>query len=668
MIYCTAVLELSTFSVQQKKTLKSHAGTDQLTRMLRMCAEKVDHKDCFSKKFFIFLCCRLYYSIFKERYGVSSGKLQISQLKEYIEGVQLLYQHQAAAKCETPKTPGAEDGIPQDSSSSSTCIEMEVTQDNQVVIALCSPFMRRVHRVVKHSAEMVFCDASGNMDRSHCRVFLLLTHSCIGGLPLGVLITTNEGQDTIQAGLKLLVKMVGSDGFFGRGHLGPNVIMTDDCKAERSALQEVFPSTTLLLCVFHVLQAFWRYLWDSKTGVRKDHRSALFMTVKRLVYSSTQEELHTACGSCLQDPLLQQYPKVAEHIKGMIARKQLWAVCLREELLIRGNDTNNFCERAMRVLKDQVLNRTKAFNIQQLIDFIFNQMETFYERKCCDVANNILDRVQQSKYLLPAGVRPDSIVQVGQHLFEVQSEESPDKTYHVDMSVGLCTCKVGCTGGPCKHQAGIVRRYNLQSWNFVPEHNSAMRQLLCYLGTGVSVNSESWFQPLKCLTQEQLSEPTSVDSLPSCAAAPPLTSLSSAEATVPTLSSEVEEMKSKMSAVFLSLQSTLQSKLDADPEGFLPICSKFIKNFETIKTESHLTSALCTFGLFYGKATSNKRITVQPTALQRRQRALAGCRRRGVGRPSKETAVHAPRAKKARHNLAECVSQGRSLGKTHSQK
>lgn len=95
------------------------------------------------------------------------------------------------------------------------------------------------------------------------RIFLLLTHSAAGGLPLGVIVTTSESQNTIAAGLKLLQSILPGDAFYGRGELGPKVVMTDDCKALRQALQNVFPQTTPLLCVFHVLQAMWRWLWDS---------------------------------------------------------------------------------------------------------------------------------------------------------------------------------------------------------------------------------------------------------------------------------------------------------------------------------------------------------------------------------------------------------------------
>ena len=91
-------------------------------------------------------------------------------------------------------------------------VRMLVTDDKQSVIALCTSMMRRVHTLVLQSGELVFVDASGNMDRDNWRVFVLLTHSFSGGLPLGILFVTSESAATIQKGLELLKDMVGDMG------------------------------------------------------------------------------------------------------------------------------------------------------------------------------------------------------------------------------------------------------------------------------------------------------------------------------------------------------------------------------------------------------------------------------------------------------------------------
>ncbi|KAF3856959.1 hypothetical protein F7725_008818 [Dissostichus mawsoni] len=129
----------------------------------------------------------------------------------------------------------------------------------------------KVHQL-KHSGELCFIDSSGNMDRENCRVFLLLTHSCAGGLPLGILLCQSEDEQTIAQGLEQLKQVVGEKGFAGRGHEGPQLVITDDCRAERGALRKAFPKATLLLCSFHLLQAVWRWLWSKESCCTQEVR------------------------------------------------------------------------------------------------------------------------------------------------------------------------------------------------------------------------------------------------------------------------------------------------------------------------------------------------------------------------------------------------------------
>lgn len=52
--------------------------------------------------------------------------------------------------------------------------------------------------------------------------------------------------------------------------------MSDDSKAERCVLSEICPEVTLLLCIFNVLQATWKHLWDSNHGIILQHRQVLY--------------------------------------------------------------------------------------------------------------------------------------------------------------------------------------------------------------------------------------------------------------------------------------------------------------------------------------------------------------------------------------------------------
>ena len=100
--------------------------------------------------------------MFKRSYGELSGDAMLFSLQASLDAYD--------------KTEGAE------------CGKMSADSKN-VIIVLCSPLMRRVHSMVPEGAEIVFVGSSGNCDRTNSRVFLVLTHSAIGGLPLGVMMT-----------------------------------------------------------------------------------------------------------------------------------------------------------------------------------------------------------------------------------------------------------------------------------------------------------------------------------------------------------------------------------------------------------------------------------------------------------------------------------------------
>ena len=100
-------------------------------------------------------------------------------------------------------------------------------------------------------------DATSNLDRYDTKLFHLICPSPAGGLPLGNILTSKEDNETILAALALYKSLLSQDAFFGRGpETGPKIIMTDDSDAERGAVRALWPEVTLLLCIFHLLQAF----------------------------------------------------------------------------------------------------------------------------------------------------------------------------------------------------------------------------------------------------------------------------------------------------------------------------------------------------------------------------------------------------------------------------
>ena len=58
-----------------------------------------------------------------------------------------------------------------------------------LIIAIVTPLMKRVHKEVPQSGELVFIDATSNTEEHNLKVFVMCTHSVAGALPLGILKT-----------------------------------------------------------------------------------------------------------------------------------------------------------------------------------------------------------------------------------------------------------------------------------------------------------------------------------------------------------------------------------------------------------------------------------------------------------------------------------------------
>eukprot|EP00057_Strongylocentrotus_purpuratus_P017444 XP_011671918.1 PREDICTED: uncharacterized protein LOC105441952 [Strongylocentrotus purpuratus] len=310
------------------------------------------------------------------------------------------------------------------------------TQNSKVAIAICTPLMRRILSKHPQSAELVFVDSSGGMDRYDCRIFLLLTHSVAGGLPVGCLITTSEAKETISSALQLYKEMLPSDAFYGRGQRGPAVFMTDDCEAEQQSLKATFPEATCLLCIFHVLQAMWRYLWDAKHTIKREDRPHLLGIVKDVMYTSSEGELEESYAALCGDKVASRYNNFLTHVGRLFSRRTEWAIGLRNNLPMRGNNTNNYVEAAMRILKDHIFERVRAYSPVQLLDFILVRMQGYYERRLTDLANGRLDVMLSKRYLPDQGkITQEMISRVSDtaEMYQVESESTAGQVYDVDM-------------------------------------------------------------------------------------------------------------------------------------------------------------------------------------------------------------------------------------------
>ena len=68
-------------------------------------------------------------------------------------------------------------------------LKMAQSPTGETVVVICDPFMRRVHKMIPQSGDLVFLDATSNLDRSDSKLFHFMTPSSIGGLPVATMHT-----------------------------------------------------------------------------------------------------------------------------------------------------------------------------------------------------------------------------------------------------------------------------------------------------------------------------------------------------------------------------------------------------------------------------------------------------------------------------------------------
>ena len=70
--------------------------------------------------------------------------------------------------------------------------------------------------------------------------------------------------------------------------------MTDNCWELRQALRFKWPSSVLLLCVFHLLQQVWRWLFAKEHGIAEADRQNIMSIIKGVLYSESEIALSTS--------------------------------------------------------------------------------------------------------------------------------------------------------------------------------------------------------------------------------------------------------------------------------------------------------------------------------------------------------------------------------------
>ena len=143
--------------------------------------------------------------------------------------------------------------------------------------------------------------------------------------------------------------------------------------------------------------------------------------------------------------IAQKYPHFLKNINAQWEKRTFWAHCYKRSTITRGNHTNN-AEAGIRILKDLVFVRVKAYNLVQMFYFLVEIMDLYYKRKLVNIANSRLQSYVALRFkgLDAKKVKKEDITKdIQPGWYTVQSQSQIDQSYQVNVHIGVCTCTKG---------------------------------------------------------------------------------------------------------------------------------------------------------------------------------------------------------------------------------
>jgi hypothetical protein len=184
-------------------------------------------------------------------------------------------------------------------------------------------------------------------------------------------------------------------------------------------------------------------------------------------------------------------------------------LCFRSEYPTRGNYTNNYAEASIRITKDILFRRQKAWNAIQLFQLVTKTVELYYQRRLLSFASNQFDHFISLKYTL-AGIKPgaisfDDIRSTNDPVvYIVKSQTREDNVqWVVDLQLGECSCSVGYNGQPCKHQLAASAKYMKRTINKISTNSPHGCQLFAAIALGKSCQDLTFYSSVHQKSNEE---------------------------------------------------------------------------------------------------------------------------------------------------------------------
>ena len=364
-------------------------------------------------------------------------------------------------------------------------------------------------------------------------------------------------------------------------------------------------------------------------------------------------------------------------VSKLLENKEEWVQLFRDLLPIGGHHTNNFAEAIVRILKDIILLRIKAYNLVALVDYIVNGMEIYLATRLAKYAYKKMSKpmllYKELLQRMPSSLA-ENIVQVDEDTYIVPRSATGEATYEVTASLGVCLCKAGSAGAFCKHQALVHEKFGIMFPN-QPLICAADRYLLGQLAWGEDCPEKDFFLDPKQTVEEldrELEELNRVYSTPS-----PHERSQDEQPTASTLEpspqqeSEKEESDEEMEEEIFekfkgNWEQILKFGTESNKKGFLKFMKQANKSMGQIVNHNKAFDAMMrTAAALKGvNARWGKKIKAQWSSIKRRRPGLTkGNARVPSGMPPKS--LSEGRKRKRPHKLAASIEANRPHIKKH---
>lgn len=283
--------------------------------------------------------------------------------------------------------------------------------DDKIIAAICTPLMQRVHEMWPCSSELVFLTSSVCMNKENHRIYVLMTYSPAGGMPLGSFITPSDTQESIEGGLQLLLSLV--DKPFN-GNLAPALFVLEETIPERAAIYSVFRQHGVMLCPLSVLQTVWHWLHEHKSNNYADlDHSSTMEVMKQLLHTLPSRNVERFSRELLSQK--RGNYTLFNYIAHLYNRKDEWCLSMKpSNASIKAKSSKSVVQAPFKMMRENTFPKLSEYNFTQLVDYVVTSWNNSYEQRLVDVANNRCEpHMPKSKVALSnGGISKDGVNKV----------------------------------------------------------------------------------------------------------------------------------------------------------------------------------------------------------------------------------------------------------------